>query len=507
MMIAFLIFLLGIVLRFLYFPDNIYFGYDQARDFYSALSVLGGDLKVVGPPSSFDGNIFHGPLIYYFYAPFVWLSSGSLELVALFLRLYNSIGVFLVFVSGSIVFNRRVGLIAALLFAISFEQSQYALFLGHPVLAVIPVLSFYLGIALLVFKKEWKGLLLSAVSLGLAIQFHYVHMLLVFGLIILLGIFRHELWSSLKWKHLVISLVGFLIVVSSFLISEMKYGFRLSRAAWGLLITIVDRGSQRGVGDLDGLGYGGQMLQRLIRHNFADNGEISLAIIAILTIFIIWLFRNAKYRKRGLFLTIWVLAGILPYVLTKSPSYYYGAGSSAGLLVLAAFLIDRVWTKSPIVAILLLAAITLGNLSMIINSNKAGPNLDIVIQPQMLFADEKKVLDYIYQQSSGQPIVVKGLTVPFLVNTTWSYLFEGYGKNKYGYLPTWMGPVADGYAGNLSVINSRSDLPPTQFLIIEPTIGIREGTKQQFFEEEGYFTKMIEEKQFGQFKVQKRLRY
>ncbi|MCL4365968.1 hypothetical protein M1437_01955 [Patescibacteria group bacterium] len=131
----------------------------------------------------------------------------------------------------------------------------------------------------------------------------------------------------------------------------------------------------------------------------------------------------------------------------------------------------------------------------------------MAIQPGMLTSSQKQALDYIYFQSQGKPFAVNALTIPLYVNTTWSYLFEWYGQKQYGSLPFWIGPTAAGYAGNLNVINARSKLPEKQFLIIEPTTGIREHDKENFFKEEGYFTKVVEEKSFGTITVQLRQTY
>ncbi|MCR4305918.1 MAG: hypothetical protein NUV73_02435, partial [Candidatus Daviesbacteria bacterium] len=46
------IFLLALLLRFLYFPQNTYFGFDQARDAYAVKEILNGDFKVTGPPTA-----------------------------------------------------------------------------------------------------------------------------------------------------------------------------------------------------------------------------------------------------------------------------------------------------------------------------------------------------------------------------------------------------------------------------------------------------------------------
>jgi len=45
-------------------------------------------------------------------------------------RIYNALGVFLVYLIGSKLFGKKIGFLASLLFAISYEQSQYSLFMS-----------------------------------------------------------------------------------------------------------------------------------------------------------------------------------------------------------------------------------------------------------------------------------------------------------------------------------------------------------------------------------------
>ena len=129
--LIFLIFLLAVAIRFLYFPDNVYFAYDQARDSYTALEILKGDIKLIGPPSFLSDKIFPGPLIFYIYAPIYFLFNNNPEAVSAFFRVFNSFGIILTFLAASVIFNKRVGIIAALLFAFSYEQTQYSLFISH----------------------------------------------------------------------------------------------------------------------------------------------------------------------------------------------------------------------------------------------------------------------------------------------------------------------------------------------------------------------------------------
>ena len=100
------IFVIALILRFLYFPSNIYFGIDQARDAFVSQSIFKGDFKIIGPTTSVPG-LFHGVLYYYIFSPVYFFSAGSPEAVSAFLRIVNALGVFLVYFIGVAIFNRR----------------------------------------------------------------------------------------------------------------------------------------------------------------------------------------------------------------------------------------------------------------------------------------------------------------------------------------------------------------------------------------------------------------
>ena len=122
----------------------------------------------------------------------------------------------------------------------------------------------------------------------------------------------------------------------------------------------------------------------------------------------------------------------------------------------------------------------------------------------MLTVKEKEVIDYIYQQSKEEPFAVSAITIPFNVKTTWDYLFNWYGLQKYGYLPIWGHEAAEGFYGTLPVETDRSKLPQKRFLIIEPIVGIRPQLVDQFIKEENYFSKVVEIKKFGTITVEYR---
>ncbi len=493
------ILILAVLVRFFYFPDNVYFAYDQARDSFTALEILKGDFKVVGPPSFASDKLFPGPLIFYIYAPIYFLFEKNPEAVSALLRVYNAFGVILIFWIGSVLFNKKIGLIAAFLFAVSYEQSQYSLFISHQPLAVIGVLLFYFGASRLIFKKDKRGLIISALGLGLSMQSHYLYIFLIPFSLLLTVVFRKNIFP-LKAKYTYLALATFFITVSTFIVSEVKFGFRFTSGILSQLLAVASPDKKTSFYPESGI----FVINRIIHDNFLANYGLTSAVAVVFAAVAIFFLRNKNLRSKMVFLGIWLFGGIVPYLLSGATSYYYSAAASASLVLLTSWVVYQLFLKNKILAVLLLLGIAANNLYLISNFNDRGPNRDIVIQPGMLVRDQKKVIDYIYSKAEGEPFAVNGLTIPLAVNTTWSYLFEWYGQKTYHSLPVWGGEAAGGFAGNLKIVSARDKLPKKQFLIIEPMIGINQYDSDNFFRIEGYFTKVVEEQKFGTIIVQQR---
>lgn len=499
-----IIFAIAVVLRFLYFPNDIYFGFDQARDAFATQEILKGHLKLIGPPTSFEG-LRHGVLYYYLYAPFYFLGNGNPEIVSAFLRVFNSFGVILIFMIASVLFNKNVGFIAALLFAISFEQTQFAMYFNHPSFAVISILLMYLGLALLIFQKKGMGLIIALLGLGLSVQFEFILTYLLIPFLLILILFRRSI--NINIKTLVSAVASFLLIISSFIIAEMKFSFRTIKLLPQLL-----------------LGDGNKSLYRIISTYIFEMGQVvKFSLISFdqtklpvgILIFILFLISVfSKIKKQIIFLSVWFFSGIIVYFVTGGENlqvniiqYHPNIGLSLSLLIFVSFLLYWIGQKiHSIVTMILVSFILFSNLSLIQKLNPYGSMPEINAQSFMLLSDEKKVLDYIYQDAARQTFAVKAITLPYIINTTWSYLFEWYGLQKYGYQPIWNGKNSLGYPGNLKVEEIQERLPAKRYLIIEPIRGIPTHLINDYIREENYFTKIIEEKEISKFKVQKRVK-
>ncbi len=497
------IFIIAVLLRFLYFPNNTYFGFDQARDAFATQEILNGHLKLIGPPTSFEG-LRHGVLYYYLYAPFYSLGKGDPAIVAAFLRVVNAFGVILIFILTTVLFNKYVGLIAAWLFAVSFEQTQFSMYFNHPSFAVMSILLMYFGLSLLIFRKKDFGLIIALLGLGLSIQFEFILTYLFIPLIIILLIFRKSI-PNISFKVYFLGAAAFLLTVITFIVAELKFSFRSVSLLPQLLFDQNKKSFYRIIST-----YLFEMGQ-VIKFNLAGIDQIKV-VASLIIPFLFLLTLLSKVKKQSIFLGIWFFSAIIVYFVTGGEDlsvdiiqYHPNVGLSLSLIIFVSYLLYTLGKKTNyVIMLVIIIFISLLNFSLIQKINPYGSMPEINAQSFMLLSDEKKVLDYIYQDAAGKPFAVKGITLPYIINTTWSYLFEWYGQQKYGYLPIWNGKNALGYPGNLTVEEAQEKLPEKRYLIIEPVRGIPTHLINAYLREENYFTNLQEEHKIGSFVVQKR---
>lgn len=146
--------IIGLLMRTYYLhQNNILFGYDQARDAYIASEIAQGDLKILGPPVSI-GGFYHGVFYYYFIALPYYLSHGNPILPIIFISILNISVLPLVYLTGKILFNDKVGLLSALFYTISFDVIQYSNWLSNPSLAVPFSVILHFGLSLYFFTQS-----------------------------------------------------------------------------------------------------------------------------------------------------------------------------------------------------------------------------------------------------------------------------------------------------------------------------------------------------------------
>ena len=410
------IFIAAIAVRFLYFPDNIYFGYDQARDAFAALEIAKGDIKLIGPSTSFEG-LHHGVLYYYLLAPAYFLADKDPVAASGLLRVINALGVVLVFLLTTKIFGKNIAFIAALLFAFSFEQTQFSIYMGNPAPAAISVLLLYLGLSLVVFAKKYFGLTLAAIGFGLSTQFQFALLYMLIPLTLNFAVFYRS-FLKIPFRDWVVAFLALLISLSTFLVAEVKFGFQTSST----LLKLLNSDSEKTVQTiLSGYLYA---INRMVQLNFTGETNLHQPLLLLFgTVFLI-LLREKALRKKLLFLSIWFFSLLAAYIVQGGPKdlskdiplYYPNVGVSISLLIFSAVVINKVTEKNKIIGVGLIFLFIALNLLMVIKYNPYGTITDINVQQGMLLKDQKKILDLIYKSSDNQPFTVKALTMPFMIN-------------------------------------------------------------------------------------------
>lgn len=499
--LLFVIFIFAFILRVWFLKDNsLSFYYDQARDALITQQILSGDIKIQGPPSSTPG-LFHGVFYYYFLAPAYFLGNGSPIFVAYYMAFFSSLTVLLIFLIAKNATKNlpaqagiKLALLSSLLFAISFESTQYATWLSNPTMAVFTVPLMYLGLWLWTQKKYKYAPAITAIGLGLSIQ---AEIFLLYHVIpLLIWLYLHKKNISKKSVYV---FIGFLILgVFSLILCELKFGFGSLTAFKSLAAT--NGGSlayTKSVGDYLIL-YLNQIGRVFAFNSYPGNiGYGGVAIIALGIYSLI----NFKKNPYPAFLSIWLFSHLSVVTVggTSTPFLMVGIGPAV-CLILGFYTYKLLSKKSFIAGILIILVLFYGNLSYIFSQNKSGSTL-FSIQKDMLLSKQMATIDYTYEMANGEDFSISSLTSPLWINIVWTYLYKWYGLETYGYVPFWHGKDQIGQLDSLEKIEDPLSI---SFLILEPMAGIPAQYLPITIGEEDVDTKVVEEKSFGEIIVQSR---
>lgn len=229
LLIVMVVFLVGSFLRLYRLPDTLQFLGDQGRDALRVARVFKqGDLLFIGPVTSI-GNMYLGPLYYYFMVPWLWLTYPSPLGPAYAVAVISSLGIFLIYRWGSEMLGKKAALIATICFAFSSVVIVYSRFSWNPNLA--PVFGLLLMWAL---YKAWtaslKYWLLAALAFSVLIQLHYLAMLSILPMAIVFLLQLRELRVQKKrLKQFGVTTLASLAIVGVFLsplvLFDLKHQF------------------------------------------------------------------------------------------------------------------------------------------------------------------------------------------------------------------------------------------------------------------------------------------
>ena len=493
------IFVLSLTVRFWWYPQNVYFGYDQARDATISQEIYKNkDIKIIGPSAGQEG-LFHGPLYWYLLGPLYLVSHGNPAFVSGIISVLNALGVFLIFFLAKQFFDDKVSLIASFLYAISFSMTQYALYFANPAPAILTIMLYFLGWALVIFKKKPVGWVIMGFGLGLSIQFEFFLIYLISTFPVIFLIYFKDIKREFNLKFFTLGLLSLLISLSTFILAEIKYGFRTTKVLMGTFL------HQASIPDLrlasstfwERLGTEIYYDAKVIFFKMPELFSLSLILLIVFA-----LFKYKNSRKLFIFFSIWIFSNLLLDIFRPPQLYYVGIGLSIPIFLIFSFYLEKLRQKSKLIFMVATVLFILINIKLMVKYNPSGPVDSLYVQKGELLLYEKEVINQIYDDANGQKFTVNALTMPYKIKTTWAYLFNWYGKQKYGYIPFWGGEDVPGYEGNLPQPDSSKNV---RYAILEPERGIPESLKKTFIDSENGYNKPVWEKEIGDFVLQKRI--
>jgi 4-amino-4-deoxy-L-arabinose transferase-like glycosyltransferase len=248
-------------LRLWNLPYTLMFQGDQGRDALIVSEMFTkGDLVFIGPVTSV-GNMYLGPLYYYFMLPFLRLSYPSPLGPAYAVAALGILTVYLLYRWGQQLVGTRAAVIATILGTFSVSAVTYSRFSWNPNPAPLVGL-----IMMYATYKAWKShprwWVLVALCFSVLIQLHYLALLSLGGAGVIWLIQARELW--LNRQHTKSTPHTLKNLLSASVVAALLFGMSLTP-----LILF----------DFKHDGLNAKALQKLVfqEESFADNNQLSLA--------------------------------------------------------------------------------------------------------------------------------------------------------------------------------------------------------------------------------------
>lgn len=222
------ILLTGAVLRLYRIGEYMTFLGDEGRDAIIVRRFLENfDLFLIGPGTSV-GDMYLGPLYYYFISLGLWVSNFSPVGPSVQIALFGVLTVGLVWFIGRKLFGRVAGNLAAFLYAISPTVIVFSRSSWNP--NIMPFMSLVMVYSL---WKTWKysprWLIVTGIFFAFVLQSHYLGLIMApfIGVYWLVGLFKYSRKKALRGyvKYSLFGIIIFLILMSPLLIFDIRHNW------------------------------------------------------------------------------------------------------------------------------------------------------------------------------------------------------------------------------------------------------------------------------------------
>ncbi len=328
---------------------------DEGRDALVILHMVRDfHFPLIGPVTSV-GNMYAGPLYYYMMLIPMAITMLNPIAAAVMVALVGVGTVFLIYIVGKLLVNNVAGLVAALVYAISYLPVSMAKSSWNPYPMPFFALLIVLGLYKLVVQENPKWLLLVGVAFAFAVQMHWLGLILfpVIALFWVVGLIFYKKSKKPLRQYVLCTLAGiglFLALMSPLFFFDLRHDFLNYKAFmefFGKREQTVNLNPFHTVGQYWTI-YNDLYVSRFLVYGYS---VIGLLFSIILPILLLALTLKPQLEKRKLItaslLLVWIGTGIIGMSLVKSHVYdhYFGFVSPAIYLLFGA-IIGLLWQST-----------------------------------------------------------------------------------------------------------------------------------------------------------------
>lgn len=507
--------------------DHYIWTYDQARDSYESPKIYREkDLAIVGPQTDYVG-LNHGPFSYYYFGFFYFLSGGDPNLAGIAgIILGLSTVIPLVVLTEKMFGDRRITVLAGLLFAASYEFVEYSRWIIN-FSTSIPFLAWsylllWMGAEHLSLpgakdakastQQKWyaiPALVLSGISLGFAVQGE----LFLLSLIPFWWLFLY--WQRAKVRELAAVLLGIFIGLAPFLIAEVKFSFLGTKTFVGEFLgghghTVSTEIAAQNV--LEYLSHLGMTFQHTIG-GLSNLMGFWLLVVTLIFGGVVGLRRLWPQAPRDTRRAVSAIFGLFAahsvlFTFNYPDVIFVNVGLGMVMIVLVSFCLVALWDLKYrfLSGALVIATFFFAGYQLYVNTADQKP-LEAYgfIQDGILYSQKMEMVELMYEVAGDeQPFSMTVIGTPYGVRTVWASLFEQYVRRHQAVVPAWYGYKANGYPGE-DLFPAQDHPEDVHFLILESNQSLLSGPiRQAALDDQNQSTYIVEEYELYGYRIQHR---
>ncbi len=503
-LLVLIIFLAGFLIRiFSVLPYNTIVGFDQARDLFSATEIFRDhNIAIIGPTAGNNPNLHHGVAYWYYMILPLIITKGNPVGVVVWNSFFNALTIAILYFFAKDLFkSKKIGVIAAVVAATSYQLVQYSGWLSNPTVSIftVPVFfyalwKYYLSSLEGVRRNYWLPVAFLFLGLSIAFELFFIYLIPV-GII--LFILLKIKWPSIK--NLLFSIILFCLPTSTMIATEIKFNFSGIKS-------ILSAGSYVGASKLGFFELVSSFLQKWESFylnyvpQFPQPGKIIAMLSVLFLVYeIIKNRKNKKERDRFVFLAVFLFSPAVMLFLGTHNAPWFLIGRPAAAILAFAFLLSKAKKNFLIISLVILIAVA--NIFASVSAYGRGQIL-LEPDPSSILSNQISAIDYTYQETRGLPFEINTLTNPLYVNAVWAYHYYWYGKARYGYLPSFAGGEQLSPYNTLQKPDGGEKL---LYLLMDTSPRIPPQYKMEIINSAEKISSLVEKKIFGGVEVQKRL--